>query len=134
MPLGWRFRVVYGALCLTAGAAGCATTRVSDSAKSAPPPMPSAAVARMLAEKESRKTDQSPLPVAKKTGDGFKPTAGQSEIIQTSHTVVDSNDAESPHAAQAIDMATALHLAAGQNPQVAFAQERIQEALASIDR
>lgn len=39
-----------------------------------------------------------------------------------------------PTASAPIDLATALDLAAGQNPQVAFAQERIQEALAQLDR
>lgn len=41
---------------------------------------------------------------------------------------------DAPRAGEAIDMASALHLAAGQNPQVAFAQERIEEALAQLDR
>lgn len=35
---------------------------------------------------------------------------------------------------QAIDLATALKLADAQNPSVAFARERVREALAQVDR
>jgi outer membrane protein TolC len=42
----------------------------------------------------------------------------------------DGSDAFEPHA---IDFTTALALVAGQNPQVAFAQERIREAFANLD-
>ena len=59
-----------------------------------------------------------------------------SHSASTSHHALESSDADSPRAptGYAIDLASALQLAAGQNPNVAFARERINEAYAQHAR
>lgn len=115
----WQRRIAVGSLCLL-GSAGCATTRVSDQALSTPPQSVS-----QVGKPELATTD------AKTPGDNkiILTTAQREETTTSSVDVIGG-----AQPIDAIDLASALDLASGHNPQIGFAQQRIAEACAQLDR
>lgn len=60
--------------------------------------------------------------------------ASASTVIVTNPIDEVSGTVEEPDREQSIDLTTALMMTTGQNPQIAFARARIEEALAQLDR
>jgi outer membrane protein TolC len=61
-------------------------------------------------------------------------TAEEPDLEELPGTATMDSDADESAATQSIDLTTALLLTSGENPQVAFAQARIEESLAQLER
>lgn len=130
-------------------AAGCAATRPGPTATS----QRDSTVKSKIARAES---SRSPANSGSPKNSAADPNSGKIKLTshdtgheeadstpQTRESVAESPVAEAnnsvpasptPGARQPIDLETVLQLTSGQNPQVAFARERIQEAFAQLDR
>lgn len=142
----WNVTRVIAGLAATCLAAGCAASRPASLAKSQPRrelPTPSVSSKYRLGSPERSRREnaaESVLPARIKltahddeadaavaaiaTADELSPAAGQGS----------DSPAKPAAGTHLIDLETALQLTSGQNPQVAFARERIEEAFAQLDR
>lgn len=105
----------------------------------------STSVARTDSVPDSRESLREPGQSAAPTADRTAPALTQADDATDAITLVaaeiDVVDQQTPkddpppeHAAQTIDLSTALMLTAGRSPQVAFANARIEESRAQLDR
>ncbi len=122
---------IVAALCICVAVTGCRTrlarTKLTvsnpETIKSASTNIKQNSAALANAEQESNTGEESSITLV----------AAQSEAIQ--ELLPDEAEGQSPeNPAQTIDMPTALMLTAGRSPQVAFANARIEESRAQLDR
>ncbi len=152
---GWRFCSVCRLICL-AGAgliAGCAATKVAERTAAPNVPLSGALPDRAVHVESSAASPWSgtaatssdsasvqvashePDPASAPAAGGGEDTTGAAQANESAAAKTSGNGSKSASTeSHLIDLETVLQLTSGQNPQVAFARERIHEAFAQLDR